>query len=86
MKYRRRIAVQNERFEDWSSTLILLRKLFNEYEKEVIRHHEKQGTKAPKAFNSTSSQGNFLEVLNMSLNGINEKLSSYCFFMDKISV
>lgn len=64
-----RVAVQNDRFEDWNSVLIQLKTHFNEYEKEVLRYHDKPGVKIPKAFNSTSSQGNFLEVLNMSLNG-----------------
>lgn len=65
-----RVAVQNERYEDWSSVLVKLKKLFNLYEKDVIHFHEKKGVKIPKAYNSTASQGNFLEVLNMSLNGI----------------
>ncbi|GIY15543.1 GATOR complex protein DEPDC5, partial [Caerostris extrusa] len=64
-----RVAVQNERYEDWSSTIILLKKLFNQYQDTVLKHHEKDGLCVPKAINSTSSQGNFLEVLNMSLNG-----------------
>ncbi|XP_015788875.1 GATOR complex protein DEPDC5 isoform X2 [Tetranychus urticae] len=63
-----RVAVQNDRLDDWEPVLVLLKKLFNQYEKEVLRYHEKPGVKIPKAFNSTSSQGNFLEVLNMSLN------------------
>ncbi|KAG8178705.1 hypothetical protein JTE90_011631 [Oedothorax gibbosus] len=63
-----RVAVQNERYDDWSPTVILLKKLFNEYLDTVLKHHEKAGLCVPKAINSTSSQGNFLEVLNMSLN------------------
>ncbi|XP_017483872.1 PREDICTED: DEP domain-containing protein 5-like [Rhagoletis zephyria] len=63
-----RVAVQNERYEDWSSVLVKLKKLFNSYEKDVIHYHEKEGVKVPRAYNSTASQGNFLEVLNMSLN------------------
>lgn len=64
-----RVAVQNERIDDWNPTMIFLRRLFNQYEKEVIRYHEENGLKTPRAYNSSSSQGNFLEVLNMSLNG-----------------
>lgn len=63
-----RVAIQNERYDEWNSTIILLKKLFNSYEKEVLRIHEKYSKKIPKAYNSTASQGNFLEVLNMSLN------------------
>lgn len=64
-----RVVVQNERFEDWSSVIILLRKSFINYDKEVLKYHERYELMVPKAYNSTSSQGNFLEVLNMSLNG-----------------
>lgn len=70
-----RVAIQNERYEDWGSVLIRLKRLFNQYEDEVLHYHEKSfahknsNVNIPKAFNSTSSQGNFLEVLNMSLNG-----------------
>jgi hypothetical protein len=42
------VAVQNERYEDWSP---------------------RPGVKIPKAVNSSVSQGNFLETLNISLNG-----------------
>ena len=69
-----RVAVQNERFDDWTPILIYLRKLFNLYEEEVIHYHEKRGLKGVKAYNSTASQGNFLEVLNMSLNGKSKNL------------
>lgn len=64
-----RVAVQNERYDDWNSTIILLKKLFNQYQDTVLKYHEKEGVEVPRAINSTSSQGNFLEVLNMSLNG-----------------
>lgn len=63
-----RIVVQNERYEDWASTLIQLRVIFNEYPQKVVRYHEACGLTMPPAENSTASQGNFLETLNMSLN------------------
>ncbi|KAG7211009.1 hypothetical protein KM043_016376 [Ampulex compressa] len=63
-----RVAVQNERFEDWSNVLVQLRKLFTDYQKIVLEYHQKSGIAMPKAVNSTAAQGNFLEVLNMSLN------------------
>ncbi|GBM99482.1 GATOR complex protein DEPDC5 [Araneus ventricosus] len=63
-----RVAVQNERYDDWTPTIVLLKKLINQYRDSVIKHHEKPGVKVPKARNSQASQGNFLEVLNMSLN------------------
>lgn len=64
-----RVAVQNERFEDWSNILVQLRKLFTDYQKIVLEYHQKPGINVPNAINSTAAQGNFLEVLNMSLNG-----------------
>ncbi|CAL1272426.1 unnamed protein product [Larinioides sclopetarius] len=63
-----RVAVQNERYDDWTPTIVLLKKLINQYQDSVLKHHEKPGVKVPKARNSQASQGNFLEVLNMSLN------------------
>ncbi|XP_028048788.1 GATOR complex protein Iml1 [Monomorium pharaonis] len=63
-----RVAVQNERFEDWTNILVQLRKLFTDYQKIVLEYHQKLGNNMPKAVNSTAAQGNFLEVLNMSLN------------------
>lgn len=64
-----RVAVQNERYEDWSNVLVQLRKLFTDYQKIVLEYHQNLGIPVPKATNSTAAQGNFLEVLNMSLNG-----------------
>ncbi|XP_043506700.1 GATOR complex protein Iml1 isoform X3 [Frieseomelitta varia] len=63
-----RVVVQNERFEDWSNVLVQLRKLFTDYQKIVLEYHQKPDISIPKAMNSTAAQGNFLEVLNMSLN------------------
>lgn len=63
-----RVVVQNERYEDWSSTLIQLRIIFNEYPDKVVSYHKHCGLPMPPAENSTASQGNFLETLNMSLN------------------
>ncbi|KAK6638354.1 hypothetical protein RUM44_008783 [Polyplax serrata] len=63
-----RVAVQNERYDEWTSTLVQLRKLFTEYQKQVVEYHKRDGVEIPKAVNSTAAQGNFLEVLNMSLN------------------
>ncbi|XP_011300868.1 DEP domain-containing protein 5 isoform X8 [Fopius arisanus] len=63
-----RVAVQNERYEDWSNVLVQLRKLFTDYQKIVLEYHQKEGISVPEATNSTAAQGNFLEVLNMSLN------------------
>nr|XP_050050527.1 GATOR complex protein Iml1-like isoform X3 [Dermacentor andersoni] len=63
-----RVAVQNERIDDWTQTLRLLKTYFNEYPKQILEHHHRPNVKVPTAVNSTASQGNFLQVLNMSLN------------------
>jgi len=63
-----RVAVQNERFEDWFPTLTLLRQSFTRYKDHVLDYHTRPGIHIPKATNSTAAQGNFLEVLNISLN------------------
>ncbi|XP_026474994.1 GATOR complex protein DEPDC5 isoform X3 [Ctenocephalides felis] len=63
-----RVAVQNERYDDWSGILVQLRKLFTSYQQIILNYHEKPGVRIPQAINSTAAQGNFLEVLNMSLN------------------
>ena len=73
-----RVAVQNERYDDWSSTLVQLRRLFMDYQRLVLEYHKKPGIEIPKAVNSTAAQGNFLEVLNMSLNGMQ---SGHVFFI-----
>uniref|UniRef100_A0A182NJK6 DEP domain-containing protein n=1 Tax=Anopheles dirus TaxID=7168 RepID=A0A182NJK6_9DIPT len=67
-----RVAIQNERCDDWSTTLVQLRRLFTGYRDVVLKYHERAdlptGTRIPPATNSTAAQGNFLEVLNISLN------------------
>ncbi|XP_067645946.1 GATOR complex protein Iml1 isoform X2 [Eurosta solidaginis] len=63
-----RVAIQNERNEDWCTVLTQLRKLFTSYESTVLRYHERESLHIPTATNSTAPQGNFLEVLNISLN------------------
>ncbi|KRF84043.1 GATOR complex protein Iml1 isoform X11 [Drosophila virilis] len=63
-----RVAIQNERNDDWCTVLAQLRKLFTSYQETVLRYHERQNMRIPLATNSTATQGNFLEVLNISLN------------------
>lgn len=63
-----RVAIQNERNDDWSTILVQLRRLFTSYQSTVLRYHERAGVSIPPATNSTAAQGNFLEVLNISLN------------------
>lgn len=48
-----RVAIQNERCDDWSTSLIQLRKLFTTYEDTVLKYHERPGIKIPQATNST---------------------------------
>lgn len=65
------MAVQNERYDDWNPILVQLRRIFQNYLKIVLEYHSRTGLNIPTATNSTAAQGNFLEVLNMSLNGKN---------------
>lgn len=83
------MAVQNERYDDWSGILVQLRRIFSQYLKMVLEYHSKPNVIHPVAVNSTAAQGNFLEVLNMSLNGNNKKKKNlsheffmiFCFFV-----
>uniref|UniRef100_A0A2S2R9E1 DEP domain-containing protein 5 n=1 Tax=Sipha flava TaxID=143950 RepID=A0A2S2R9E1_9HEMI len=71
-----RVVIQNERYEDWAAaSLMLLRRLYFTYKKDVLNYHHKvlheSGISTdliPEAYLSQASQGNFLEVLNMALN------------------
>ena len=63
-----RVVVQNEKFDAWFPTLTLLRQTFTDYEKLVVNYHHRPGLRIPAASNSQAAQGNFLEVLNISLN------------------
>lgn len=63
-----RVAVQNERFDDWIVILGNLKRIFSDYLKMVLEYHSRPNVTIPPAKNSTAAQGNFLEVLNMSLN------------------
>lgn len=63
-----RVAIQNERNEDWGTVLVQLRRLFTSYQTTVLKYHNRPGVTVPLATNSTAAQGNFLEVLNISLN------------------
>lgn len=63
-----RVVIQNERNDDWCTVLGQLRKHFTTYQEAVLSHHSKNDSSVPMAYNSTAAQGNFLEVLNISLN------------------
>ena len=65
-----RVVVQNERFDDWSPTVRQLKKIFTEYKDYILQYHSEEESDLipPRPFISSASQGNFLEVLNISLN------------------
>ncbi len=64
-----RVVVQNERFDDWTSTIRELNRIFTNYKSHILDYHTKrEGVETPKPKLSRAAQGNFLEVLNMSLN------------------
>ena len=73
------VAVQNERFEDWMPTVLTLKEHFSTFKDSVLNCHDadlsveinetkESHNSFPKPRISSASQGNFLEVLNMSLN------------------
>lgn len=72
-----RVVIQNERYEDWAAaTLMLLKRLYFTYKTDVLKYHHKvlhetgiTSDSIPEAYLSPASDGNFLEVLNMALNG-----------------
>lgn len=72
-----RVVIQNERYEDWAAaSLMLLRRLYYTYKIDILNYHHKvlhdsgvSISSIPEAYLSHASQGNFLEVLNMALNG-----------------
>ena len=55
-------------FQDWFPTLTMLRQTFVEYSDLIVNYHNRPGLSIPTATLSTAAQGNFLEVLNISLN------------------
>ncbi|XP_032791433.2 GATOR complex protein Iml1 [Daphnia magna] len=65
-----RVAVQSERMDDWACILPQLKLLFHGWQNSVLGYHQQNhpGVNIPKGVNSCAAQGNFLEVLNMSLN------------------
>lgn len=97
-----RIIVQNERYDDWTSTTVTLKSIFHEYLNgyfllfsqsilkfcfafwflccifrlfallcnRLLKCHEAEGLKPGLARISSACDGNFLEVLNMGLNGV----------------
>jgi len=75
-----RVVIQNEKYEDWRNTLINLRHVFVDYHDYLINFHKRKHSnlsKHPKGRISTAAQGNFLEVLNMSLNVFEKVLSLF---------
>ena len=61
------MAIQNERYDDWTNILSNLKKIFPKYKGKLEQNIP--GGKIPESYNSCAAEGNFLEVLNMSLNG-----------------
>ena len=57
-----------------------MKHLFVNYENKVLRNEERAlNPSFPRAYNSSASQGNYLEVINMSLNGKKPSLHSCSF-------
>jgi hypothetical protein len=65
-----RIVYQNERYEDWTPTLIILKRLIKEYRDYILNYHTRHLKIAarlmPESVLSSAAEGNFLETLNLS--------------------
>ncbi|XP_051887990.1 GATOR complex protein DEPDC5 isoform X3 [Pristis pectinata] len=60
-----KVVAQNERREEWTSLLTMIKKLFIQYPV-LVRLQEADGF--PRGQNSTAAQGNYLEAINLSFN------------------
>ncbi|XP_074544600.1 GATOR1 complex protein DEPDC5 isoform X2 [Halichoeres trimaculatus] len=60
-----RVVAQNERRDEWTSLLVTIKKLFIQYPV-LVRLENADGF--PVGYNSTSSEGNYLEAINLSFN------------------
>ena len=64
-----RVVYQNERYEDWKPTLLILKRLIKEYRDYILNYHRTQlgvGVNVPESYLSSAAEGNFLETLNLS--------------------
>lgn len=76
-----RIVYQNERYEDWTPTLIILKRLIKEYRDYVLNYHRRnlsmqsassssstleRQPSMPDGYLSSAAEGNFLETLNLA--------------------
>ena len=64
-----RVVYQTERYEDWSPTLVILKRVINEYRDYILNYQTTQlddGVHVPESFLSSAEEGNFLEALNYS--------------------
>ncbi|KAG8314859.1 GATOR complex protein depdc5 [Homalodisca vitripennis] len=63
-----RVAVQNERYDDWSHILNHLHREFKGFKEMLLTFHNRSDIEIPMTKLASSHQGNFLEVINISLN------------------
>lgn len=63
-----KVVEQNERYDDWNPVVMKLLKLIRNYGSEILEYHSHLGEGVPKGKISNAEMGNFLEILNMSLN------------------
>jgi hypothetical protein len=67
-----RIVYQNERYEDWTPTLIILKRLIKDYRDYILNYHKRHlssiddTSNMPECVLSSAAEGNFLETLNLS--------------------
>lgn len=67
-----RVVYQNERYDDWTPTLIILKRLIKEYRDYVLYYHKRhlsqfdKDIRMPESYLSSAAEGNFLETFNLS--------------------
>lgn len=65
-----RVVYQNERYDDWTPTLIILKRLIKEYRDYILNYHRRnlgaEGEQMPEGHLSSAAEGNFLQTLNLS--------------------
>ena len=63
-----RVIIDWESKNDWSSMLVPLKKELNQFQKEILETRDASGSTVLSGSNSTASEGNILEAINLALN------------------
>ncbi|KAI8912550.1 hypothetical protein EDD86DRAFT_201680 [Gorgonomyces haynaldii] len=67
-----RVVVDWETAQDWSQMLIPLKKEFIKFQRDVLQRQDDNGSSFLSGTNSTASEGNVLEAVNLALNPLDK--------------